>query len=65
MADYLPLVLPMESDLLEKAVDTILCKTISEPSYVQIYVRLISHASDTCPEFEKKIKERVVHLVEV
>lgn len=64
MAECLPQVLPTELELLEKAVDKILAKIISEPSYVQVYVRLISHVSETFPEFERKVKERIVHLVE-
>ena len=66
MPEYLPQVLPTSNpELLEKAVDTILQKSIAEPAYVQIYVRLICHVSETVSEFERKVKERIVHLVEV
>ena len=65
MAEQLPLVLPKDPKLLDSSVDLILRKTISEPSYVQIYVKLIFHACDQSSELEKKVCEGIMRFVEV
>jgi hypothetical protein len=64
MAEHLRNVLPSEPDLLESSISTILHKAIAEPSYVQVYVKLICVASDLYPDVENIVSTEIIRHVE-
>ncbi|CAG7832149.1 unnamed protein product [Allacma fusca] len=64
MAEYMRGVLSSDPGILVTSISTILRKAISEPSYVQVYVKLISVAGDLYPDLEKTVSAEVIRAVE-